>query len=137
MMWIPAGHEFSELAKAKEAVQRATEGDAVPHEQTARAKTTTLRRIISSRNQQKPLAEGVGRYSRRIDVALPGPHTRILYDSLSRREGNVLVRLRTGVIRLNGYLHQIGGAELAQCACDHARETVEHFLFRCRLWNTQ
>ena len=37
--------------------------------------------------------------------------------------------------RLRGYLHRIGAAETDQCDSGHAKETVEHFLFRCRLWN--
>jgi glyoxylate carboligase len=38
--------------------------------------------------------------------------------------------------RLNGYLNQINVAETDQCDCGQARETVEHFLFRCRKWTT-
>ncbi|KAJ5166079.1 hypothetical protein N7492_006375 [Penicillium capsulatum] len=44
----------------------------------------------------------------------------------------VLAQLRTGMARLNGYLSRINVAELEQCACGQAGETVEHFLFRCR-----
>src|SRR3954454_21529343 len=36
--------------------------------------------------------------------------------------------------RLNAYLHRIKVAATDQCACGQARETVEHFLFRCRQW---
>lgn len=39
--------------------------------------------------------------------------------------------------RLNGYLYRINVAESDQCACGQARETVEHFLFRCQKWTTQ
>ena len=46
-----------------------------------------------------------------MDTALPGKHTRRLYDSLKREEAYVLAQLRTGIIRLNGYLYQIGAAE--------------------------
>ena len=38
----------------------------------------------------KTLLDRVGKYSRDIDTALPGKHTRILYDSLKRREASVL-----------------------------------------------
>jgi hypothetical protein len=38
------------------------------------------------------------------------------------------------MVRLNRYLHQIGAAESDQWTCGHARETVEHFLFRCTKW---
>ncbi|CDM38583.1 Probable transposable element [Penicillium roqueforti FM164] len=36
--------------------------------------------------------------------------------------------------RLNGYLYRINVADTDQCACGQARETVEHFLFRCQKW---
>ena len=85
---------------------------------------------------KKTLPEGVGRYSREMDAALPGRHTRILYDNLKRREAIILAQLRTGMVRLNGYLHQIGKAESDQCTCGQARETVKHFLFRCTRWDT-
>src|SRR5205814_5800625 len=61
-------------------------------------------------------------------------HTWVLYDSFKRLEACVLAQLRTGMARLNGYLHRIGAAESDQCACGQARETVGHFLFRCTNW---
>jgi len=69
-----------------------------------------------------------------MDTALPGKHTRILYNTLKRKEANVLVQLRTGMARLNGYLYQIGAVESDLCTCGQARETVKHFLFRCTRW---
>jgi hypothetical protein len=53
------------------------------------------------------LPEGVGGYSKRLDKALPGKHTRTLYDALKRRESDILVQLRTGMARVNRYLHRI------------------------------
>jgi len=78
----------------------------------------------------------VGAHSKRVDIALPGKHTRQLYDKLSWNEANVLAQLRTGMARLNSYLHRINAAPTDQCACGHARETVDHFLFRCTRWTT-
>jgi hypothetical protein len=69
-----------------------------------------------------------------MDTALPGKHTRTIYDALKRREANILAQLRTGMARLNGYLHRIGAAESDQCACGRATETIKHFLFRCTRW---
>ncbi|KAF2189885.1 hypothetical protein K469DRAFT_762632 [Zopfia rhizophila CBS 207.26] len=59
-----------------------------------------------------------------------------MVNPMSRWEARVLAQLRTGMARLNGYLHQIGAAESDQCACGWARETIEHFLFRCTKWET-
>jgi len=47
-----------------------------------------------------------------------------------------LAQLRTGMVRLNGYLYRINATPTDQCTCGQARETVEHFLFRCRNWTT-
>ena len=84
----------------------------------------------------KGLPENVGRHAKRVDAALPGKHTRQLYDRLSWKEASVLAQLRTGMVRLNGYLYRINVAQTDQCACGQAREIVEHFLFRCRKWTT-
>jgi hypothetical protein len=54
-----------------------------------------------------------------------------------RRQVAILAQLRTGMSRLNGYLHQINAADTDQCTCGQAAETVEHFLFRCRTWDNQ
>ena len=37
--------------------------------------------------------------------------------------------------RLNAYLYRIKAAETDICACGQAKETVEHFLFRCTRWD--
>jgi hypothetical protein len=71
-----------------------------------------------------------------IDTALPGKHTRNLYDGLNRKEAKTLAQLRTGMIRLNSYLKRIGAADSDLCACGQASETVKHFLFRCTKWTT-
>ena len=84
----------------------------------------------------KEWPENVGKHSKRVDAALPGKHTRQLYDRLSWKEASVLALLRTGMARLNGYLYRIKVAETDQCGCGQARETVEHFLFRCQKWTT-
>jgi hypothetical protein len=54
------------------------------------------------------LPESVGGYSKRLDKALPGKHTRILYDALKRRESDILVQLRTGMTRLNSVKAKTG-----------------------------
>ena len=78
-----------------------------------------------------------GQFIRQLDSALPGPHTKVLYDSLDREKASILAQLRTGHARLNGYLHRIGKTESDLCDCGVARETVPHFLLRCTRWNEQ
>jgi hypothetical protein len=86
---------------------------------------------------EKTLPEKVGKHSKRIDKALPGKHTKKLYDQLSQKEAAILVQLRTGMARLNAYLYRIRAAESERCACGQARETIDHFLFTCGRWVAQ
>jgi hypothetical protein len=95
--------------------------------------STTLN-IARSKLGSKNLPEKIGKHSKRVDAALPGKYTRRLYDKLSWKEASVLAQLRTGIARLNGYLHRIKAAATDQCVYEQDRETVEHFLFRCRRW---
>jgi hypothetical protein len=97
---------------------------------------TTLNVARAKRGPTKSLPEKVGKLSKRVDTALPGKHTRKLYDQLTPKEASVLAQLRTGMARLNSYLFLIKAVPSDQCACGEARETVEHFLFRCRRWTT-
>ena len=60
-----------------------------------------------------------------------------MYNSPGQRQANILAQLRTGMAGgLNGYLHRIGATESDRCACGYAKETVKHFLFRYRKWDT-
>ncbi|EAQ90174.1 hypothetical protein CHGG_06793 [Chaetomium globosum CBS 148.51] len=55
--------------------------------------------------------------------------------TLGSSEAGVLAQLRTGMAKLNTYLRRIGAVPSDQCACGQARETVDHFLFRCKQWD--
>jgi len=93
-----------------------------------RSKTTVLRKAVAELQPSK-LPDKVGAFSKRVDCALPGKHTVMLYDTLIKPEARVLVQLRTGMIRLSGYLHRIGARDSPACPCGHAVETVNYFLF--------
>ncbi|KAI3001542.1 hypothetical protein CBS147482_6867 [Aspergillus niger] len=137
ILWVPTSEDNKLLGLAKEQARAATHEDAIPQAQISRMKSTTLNLARSQAVTTKALPEDVGRHVKRVDAALPGKHTRQLYDGLSWKEATVLAQLRTGMARLNGYLYRINVAQTDQCACGQARETVEHFLFRCRKWTTQ
>ncbi|RKL05196.1 hypothetical protein BFJ70_g17136 [Fusarium oxysporum] len=117
--------------------RHATEPYVTPRIGTSKAKTTILSRTRADLRRERKLPDEVGRHSRKVDSALPGKHTRLLYDQLPWKEASVLAQLRTGMARLNGYLYQIGAAVTDECPCRQAKETVEHFLFRCVKWMAQ
>ena len=133
-IWIPT-YDGDKLKKtAKEKAKKATRPEAQLQTQRPGMKSTMLSAARSKRGMTSCLPEKVGKYSKRVDIALPGKHTRKLYDKLSWKEASILAQLRTGMARLNGYLHRINAAPTDECVCGQARETVEHFLFRCRKW---
>jgi ribonuclease HI len=134
LVWIPSHGDFGLSRRAKEAARRATEPGRLPEGQHRQAKSTVIHSARIKR-ESRMLPNGVGKYSKEMDTALPGKHTRTLYDGLKRGEASVLAQLRTGMARLNGYLHQIGASESDICICRQARETVKHFLFRCTRWD--
>jgi ribonuclease HI len=133
-LWIPTEIDFALGSEAKAAAQRATRQGHAPRSQMPQAKSTAIRLAIAKQRQGRVLPEEVGKFSKAMDAALPGKHTRDLYDKLKRREACVLAQLRTGMARLNNFLSRIGAVESDLCACGQARETVEHFLFRCVRW---
>lgn len=136
LLWAPADDRFPLGQKAKTLAQGSTTGQ-TPSTQSWTAKSTATRLAISRQRQNRQLPEGVGHYTKFIDTALPGRHTLKLYNGLKREEANILAQLRTGMTRLNTYLHKIKAAESDRCDCGESEETVRHFLFRCTRWTSQ
>ena len=138
LMWVPAEDEgFTLRALAKAAAKRAAMCGETSDVRPYQARSTKLQLAKLAQQQVRKLPEGVGKYSKHVDTALPGKHTRELYDQLNRRESDILVQPRTGMARLNGFLHRIGAVDTSLCECGQSPETVEHFLFRCRKWTAQ
>ncbi|KAK7583226.1 hypothetical protein V3481_012568 [Fusarium oxysporum f. sp. vasinfectum] len=137
LIWLPSGGELKIQKIAKMSARHATEPYVTPRKGAIKAKTTILSGIRTSLRNERKLPDGVGRHSKKVDLALPGKHTRLLYNQLSWKEASVLAQLRTGMARLNGYLYQIRAAPTDECPCGQAKETVEHFLFRCVKWTAQ
>lgn len=137
MIWAPTGAEgFALGAMAKAAARESTQEGALHGEEPVhQARSTRTRLLLAGLQQQREaIPERVGRYSKRIDRALPGKHTQTIYNSLNRKEAKILAQLRTGKSRLNSYLHGIEATDTDLCDCRQAVETVEHFLFRCKTW---
>ena len=135
-LWLPASEECELARLAKQEAKLSTRPNTTPQTQLPRMRSTT-HNIARKQGTTKKVPEKVGNYSKRIDAALRGRHTRQLYDQLSRKGSSVLAQLRTGMAQLNTYLHRIKACDTDQCECGQAAETVEHFLFRCRRWTAQ
>jgi hypothetical protein len=135
VLWLPSSGGNKLLELAKDGARKATQQGATPQKLFPSMKATTLNIAGSKVNAiGMELPEKVGRHSKRVDAALPGKHTRQLYDQLLWKEASALSQLRTGIARLNAYLFHVKAVLSDRCDCGQARETVEHFLFRCRKW---
>jgi Reverse transcriptase (RNA-dependent DNA polymerase)/Endonuclease-reverse transcriptase len=134
LRWVPSQEDFVLGTEAKSEAQEATKQGQTPSNPMWLARSTITRLAVTRQRQGQQLPAEIGYYSKTIDTALPGRHTRGLYDKCKRNEANILAQLRTGMARLNSYLHKIRAAETDMCECGQARETVQHFLFHCTRW---
>ena len=135
--WIAAKSEQNLLQAAKTAAKEATkQGQQVINNGQRQARAVIVGKLLAQQelNEARAIPERIGMFSKEVDKALPGRHTRAIYDALTHTEAVIIAQLRTGMARLNGYLHRIGAAESDQCECGAAKETVKHFLFRCIRW---
>jgi hypothetical protein len=94
------------------------------HKSKRQAPTKTTVLCLAKRKHKAELIERVGEYTRKFDTALPGKHTRLLYNGFKRTEAGILAQLRIGMLRLNGCLSRINAAQTDLCACGQAKETV-------------
>jgi len=79
----------------------------------------------------------VGKFTCKIDKALPNEHMTKVYNSLSREEAGILSQLRTDHTPLNSNLARIGAEESANCTCGTVVESIQHFLFYCPKWRSE
>ena len=133
--WAPT-KVFNELkSQAKNAARRALQEGHITAANFPSANKATVLRTALAKQVATTIPPQVGRFSRDMDHALPGTHTKKIYDTLRRKEANVLIQLRTGMARLNRYLYCIKATDSDLCQCGTAKETVKHFLFRCPRWD--
>ena len=69
----------------------ATTAERMPLEDSQQAKSTIAAIKIAGLRGNRVLPIGIGNFSKELDTALPGTHTRILYNGLKKKEAKVLV----------------------------------------------
>ncbi|KAK4059459.1 hypothetical protein Purlil1_14347 [Purpureocillium lilacinum] len=130
--WVPVSSEHGLLKLAKGEAREATREGATPAAKFPRARSTTLGIARAKQRADNKIPSTVGDFTKRIDGALPGKHTRQLYGQLTWKEANVLAQLRTGMARLNDYLYRIKAT--ASQHVSHGNDTMhehtarEHFV---------
>ena len=63
--------------------------------------------------------------------------TQIIWKLQQRKHVVWISRLRTGHCHLNEYLHRFKIIETSECECGAGRETVDHFLLNCELYDEE
>ena len=75
-----------------------------------------------------------GKHARNLDRALPGKHTKKIYDKIIHAQDSVLAQMRIGHSTLCSFLAKIKKVTSETCDCSLAPETVNHFLLYCPKW---
>ena len=100
--WVPISIPFQCRDYAKQAGRRALDSLACEDSQAPWiAKSTYTQRIKQDLSDARNIPDTVGKGIRELDRALPGPHTKGIYDALSKEDGSIVSRMRTGCIQLN------------------------------------
>ena len=71
------------------------------------ARSTIIARLKANIMKKVALPLGVGKAIKELDCELPGPHTKMIYDNLTKDEAKVIAQLRTGVAKFNVFLARI------------------------------
>lgn len=130
------GNEQADNA-AKAAAEAAT-SDIIPFIRLKSAQCLSIQAIAN--NKWKPESTTSRQNARRLrnmsqcpDITRPK-----LYDELQPRKLVVCsARLRTGLCRLNEYLHGFNIIETPQCECGAEKEMVEHYLLNYELFDRE
>ena len=134
LIWVSGHTRIPGIGKAHTKAQEAAGISQTPENSTIEARA--IKPIAQEEERRRLLTSGRARQLLSLDQALPGKHTRKLYNNLTRTDASILAQLRTGYSRLNSYLYKINKAESNLCQCGE-EETVEHFLTQCKRWQQQ
>jgi ribonuclease HI len=138
LRWVPAHAGVPLNEQANSLARAATERGRLPMQPfLRRLRTVTWHNAQKTGRGEEWSQSDHSFFARQVDQALPGRHTRRLYDHLTKTDAGILAQLRSGKCRLNHYLARINAVDSEQCDCGQGPETVGHFLFKCPRWSSQ
>jgi hypothetical protein len=138
--WVPGHAGVCGNTEADRAAREAASLDGVltaPLARRIREAVGVIRLVENDRKSDLTLFDSEslpGKYTWKLDQALPGQHTLRLYGAFSSEQASILIQARTRYCRLNQYQSRIGIVEEAKCPCGTDDETVRHVLCVCLLW---
>ena len=138
--WVPGHKNVEGNEQADQAAKvAATPRNTLP---TTTMKSAQYRSIKSMAKSKWETEWKTGRQNaRRLRKMSQHPDTSTgleLYGTLQRRQDVVCItRLRTGHCRLNEYLYRFNRIETPKCECGAEKETVEHYLLNCELYDEE
>ncbi|OAA44439.1 hypothetical protein ISF_09633 [Cordyceps fumosorosea ARSEF 2679] len=91
VVWIPSSSQDKTLLLAKREARQATKQGSIPSRQASIMKSTTLNLERKRIETQRSLPDRVGNHTKKVDAALPGAHTRQLYDNRPWTERSSIV----------------------------------------------
>ena len=83
--WIPTQEESTTSKVAKTIAKKTTIVEKMPPEDSRQAKSTIIAIIIAGLRGSKVLPTGIGKFTKKLDIALPNTHIRTLYNLKKKR----------------------------------------------------
>jgi len=138
--WVPGHEGIRGNERADQAAKKAT----TPNTTTpaTRMKSAQNRSIKTMANTKWKIEWKTGKANaRRLRKMSKHPGTTTgpaLYGALQKRKHVTwIAQLRTGHCHLNEYLYRFNKIETPECECGAEKETVDHFLLRCQLYDEE
>jgi len=138
--WIPAHRGITGNEMADQAAKNMTTMGRLPREDFIIEKGELLKILdtVAVTRATKAYIKGeYGRFTWKLDAALPGRHTRQLYRDLSSDQARIFVQARTGHNHLNLYRARLKAIDSGIYDCGEGIEDIQHLLVSCRLWKEQ
>jgi hypothetical protein len=138
--WSPGHSDIIGIKEVDEAARTESNREGkptAPVPERVREVSGVIRLINENRSKDRTALDTTsmpGRYTWKMDQALPGKHTLQLYGSLMSDQASILIQARTGHCRLNQNLARGGIVDSAKCECGNDEETVRHVILSCPQW---